>query len=130
MNEAYTTLSPLMEKQLDALIGTLILEAITGYPHRDTPLVRLLATELGVSIRKKWTPSAEWLAGYQKVQLAHLMGVLRGPAHGSAALSRKKSELVTELDTLFGQPVAAPKELGNHELADRVNTWMPKPSDR
>ena len=123
--EAYTILTRLTEKQLDAAIAMLIAETITGHGHRATPLVQVLAKELGVSLRTRWTPDAEWLAGYQKAQLAHLSGTLRGEAHGTAALSRKKSELVEELAALFSQAATDPKGIPDAAVAERANVWLP-----
>lgn len=47
------------------------------------------------------------------------------PAHGSAALRRKKSELVEELAALFSQAVEMGKGFEDPALADRVNAWLP-----
>lgn len=125
--EAYQRLASLTEKELDALIGVLVVEAFTGHTQRVTPLVQVLRSELGVHVRASWTPGAAWLSGYRKIQLAHLIGELRGPAHASAALSRKKSELVEELVALFSQAESQPAGLGDDELAMRVNGWRPAP---
>ncbi len=125
--KAYKKLSKLSEKELDALIGVLIADVLTGHAQRSTPLIRLLALELGVSLREQWRPDAAWLGGYQKAHLAHLTGELRGPAHGSAGLSRKKSELVGELSALFERAAINPQELEDSQLAERLNTRLPKP---
>lgn len=125
-DEGYRRLCGLSETQLDAIIDTLIVASITGHGNRETPLVQTLAQELDVSIRKHWTPDAAWLAGYQKIQLADLIGTLRGPAHGSAALGRKKSELVSELAALFSQARNAAGGFEDPGLVERVNSWEPK----
>lgn len=124
-DEAYRVLVGIPEETLDALIATLVVELVSGHAQRETPLVRLLGDELGVRVRDHWTPEARWLAGYQKAQLAHLVGTLKGPAHGSAALKRKKSELVEELAALFAQAAAAPGGFEDAALAERVNGWTP-----
>lgn len=121
--DAYRTIALLTEEQLDALIDALVVECLGGNILRATPLISLLRTELRVSVRQYWRPDAKWLAGYQKCQLAHLVGELCGPVHGSAAMSRKKSELVSELDTLFTN--AAENRLSDEALAQRLNEWLP-----
>jgi hypothetical protein len=121
--DAYRALCKLPEKSLDALIAVLITDCLTGHGQRETPLIELLGAELKVSVRKHWTPDADWLAGYQKFQLADLLGTLKGKVYGTAALSRKKSELVEELTALFAQ--AANATGGDPKLAERVNRWMP-----
>lgn len=123
--DAYEIVSRLREKELDALIAVLVMETIIGQSHREVPLISLLAEEMKVSLRDHWTPDAEWLGGYQKAQLAHLIGELRGQAHGSAALNRKKSELVAELAGLFEKAAKNPKEIEEEGVADRVNRWVP-----
>jgi hypothetical protein len=82
-----------------------------------------LADELAVGVRAQWRPDATWLGGYQKFQLAALIGHLRGPAYGSAAEKRKKSELVTQASALFAD--AAEGRLTDPALAGRVNQWLP-----
>ncbi len=123
--KAYRKLSKLSEKALDRLIGTLIPDLLTGHGQRATPLLGILAKALDVSVRKHWTPDADWLSGYQKIQLADLIGTLKGPVHGSAALQRKKSELVEQLAALFSQAANAPKGFDDAGLAERVNSWVP-----
>jgi hypothetical protein len=90
---------------------------------RETKLVRHLATELGVNVRDDWRPDAAWLAGYRKIQLSHLMAELRGPVYDPARETRKKSELVGALATLFTE--AAEGKLEDKALATRVNGWIP-----
>ena len=46
-----------------------------------------------------------------------------GAAHGSAAVRRKKSELVDELARLFTD--AAGGKLDDPQLAERVSAWLP-----
>lgn len=123
--EAYQRLASLSEADLDRLIDVLVVDSLSGKGQRETPLIDVLTEELSVSVRGDWTPDAEWLAGYQKVQLANLMETLRGPTHGSAALKRKKSELVEELAALFSQAKEAPDGFEEPGLAQRVNAWMP-----
>jgi hypothetical protein len=59
---------------------------------------------------------------YQKIQLAHLLGELKGPAH-SPSPDRKKSELVAELAELFAD--AAEGRIEDKKLAERLNSWLP-----
>lgn len=128
-DEAYQRLCGIPEETLDRLIDTLIADALSGHGQRETPLIGTLASELDVSIRKHWTPDADWLSGYQKVQLADLIGTLRGPVYGSAALRRKKSELVEELAALFSQAANAAGGFEDPTLAERVNAWVPRHAD-
>ena len=76
---AYGRLIELPEAKLDDLIALLAVECLTTHLQRGTSLVRRLAGELGVDVRRQWRPDAAWLAGYQKGQLAQLMAELRGP---------------------------------------------------
>jgi hypothetical protein len=76
-----------------------------------------------VDARASWTPDADWFKGYRKLQLARLLGELRGPAHGSAAERRKKSELVEELASLFKEAEAG--RMTDADLSARVNAWTP-----
>jgi len=124
-DEAYRALGKLPEKALDTLIAALTADILSGHGQRETPLLKTLAEELKVSIRKHWTPDADWLSGYQKIQLADLIGTLKGKVYGGAALSRKKSELVEELAALFSQAAAAPGGFDDPKLAERVNRWVP-----
>lgn len=101
------------------------MDRLTGHGARDTPLIGLLAEELSVSIRRHWTPDALWIAGYKKTQLADLIGKLHGPAHGSAALNRKKSELGDELAELFQWAEGAPDTIGDLALATTLKEWIP-----
>jgi len=100
-----------------------------GLPHRarqrETPLLSVVAHELKVSVRQHWTPEADWLSEYQKIQLADLIGTLKGEVYGSAALDRKKSELVDQLATLLSQAPNAAGGFDDPKLAERVNAWMP-----
>lgn len=125
-DEAYQRLCGIPEETLDTLIGTLVADSLSGHGQRETPLIGTLAAELAVSIRQHWTPDADWLNGYQKVQLADLIGTLKDPAHGSVALRRKKSELVAELAALFSQAANAAEGFEDKALAERVNTWLPR----
>jgi hypothetical protein len=120
---AYDTLQKLSEKKLDALIDVLTVECITAHLQRRTELVWRLATELGVEVRRYWRPDERWLSGYQKIQLAHLIGELRGPSYAKAAELKKKSELVAELAKLFDD--AAEGRLKDGALAGKLNAWLP-----
>jgi ParB family chromosome partitioning protein len=124
--DAYRKLCKVPEKVLDRLIAVLITDCLSGHGQRETPLLGILAKELDVSVRKHWTPDADWLSGYQKIQLADLIGTLKGSVYGSAALQRKKSELVEELAALFSQAANAPQGFNDPALAERVNSWMPR----
>lgn len=121
--EAYERLRGVTPAKLDELVRLLATECVTAHLVRVTPLVRTLAKELGVDIRRHWRPDAIWLNSYRKCQLAHLVGELRGPAHIASAEQRKKSELVAELATLFED--AAEGRLADASLAQRANAWLP-----
>jgi ParB family chromosome partitioning protein len=86
-------------------------------------LVWRLAAELGVEVRRYWRPEERWLSGYQKIQLAHLIGELRGPVYAKAAEIKKKSELVSELAKLFTD--AAEGRTDDAALAAKLNDWLP-----
>jgi ParB family chromosome partitioning protein len=119
---AYERLVKLSTSKLDGLIDLLIVECITAHMRRPTTLVRLLAEELKVNVRDFWCPDAQWLSGFQKIQLAHLIAELRGPVHAPAP-ERKKSELVDLLAKLFAEAVAG--KLEDKQLAETVNRWLP-----
>ncbi len=122
--EAYQKLQTLSEAQLDALIGVLLVESLTASLSEDTALIRLLGKELSVNVRTHWTPGAEWLAGYRKAQLAHLIGELGSPAHGAAALERKKSDLVQDVTGLFARAATGQGDI-DPDIAKRANEWIP-----
>lgn len=121
--EAYPKLMALKDKQLDQLLSHLTVRAVSGALHHRSPLTAQIADELEIEVREHWLPTESWLKGYRKIQLAGLIGQLRGPAHGAAAERMKKSELVTSLATLFAKARAG--ELEDEALADRVNNWQP-----
>jgi ParB family chromosome partitioning protein len=120
---AYARLSELPDSQIEKLIGLLAVECVTAHLQRQTGLVHLLANELKVDIRKSWRPDAAWLSGYQKIQLAHLIGEFVGPTYNPAGETRKKTELVEFLAKLFSD--AADAKLDGSGLAERVNQWLP-----
>jgi ParB family transcriptional regulator, chromosome partitioning protein len=120
---AYEALQKLSEKKLDALIDVLAVECITAHLQCRTELVWRLANELGVEVRRYWRPDERWLSGYQKIQLAHLIGELRGPVYARAAEIKKKSELVSELAKLFSD--AAEGRMDDAKVAVMFNTWLP-----
>jgi ParB family chromosome partitioning protein len=122
-HDAYVAMQALPDKQVHALIDLLTVECITAHLQRRTELVWRLASELGVEVRHCWRPDAKWLSGYQKIQLAHLIGELRGPVYARAAEGRKKSELVSELAKLFAD--AAEGRLEDAGLTSKLNTWLP-----
>jgi ParB family transcriptional regulator, chromosome partitioning protein len=122
--DAYGTLLLMSEKELDNLIAVLIAQALTAHLSRPTALVGVLADELKVEVRQQWRPDDVWLSGYTKLQLADLLGSLRDPAFGNAALKSKKSELVAQVATLFAE--AAEGKLTDAALAKRVNAWLPE----
>jgi ParB family chromosome partitioning protein len=101
----------------------LTVECVTAHLQRKTALVWRLAEELGVEVRRYWRPDERWLSGYQKIQLAHLIGELRGPVYARAAENKKKSELVSELAKLFYD--AANGRLEDAKLAAKLNEWLP-----
>jgi ParB family chromosome partitioning protein len=121
---AYGALLLMSEKELDNLIAVLIAQTLTARLSRPTTLVGVLADELQVDVRQQWRPDAVWLNGYTKLQLADLLGLLRGPAFGNAAVKAKKSELVAQAVTLFAD--AAEGKLADAVLAQRVNVWLPE----
>jgi hypothetical protein len=120
--QAYERLAQLSEKELDALIGVLVVELVTAHLQRPTPLVVRLAEELKVNVRDDWRPDAKWLGSFQKIQLAHLVTELRGSVHAPPP-ERKKTELVTQLARLFGEGAAG--KLEDKESAGTINTWLP-----
>lgn len=120
--EAYDALREVSASKPDSLIELLTVECLTAHMLRRTELVTRLADELGVNVRDHWRPDAAWLASFQKIQLAHLITELRGPAHAPAP-ERKKSELVEVLAKLFAD--AGEGRLEDKKLAERVNRWMP-----
>jgi hypothetical protein len=119
---AYDQLGQLSEKKLDTLIDLLLAELVTAHLQRPTELVCRLAEELKVNVRADWKPDAEWLGGFQKIQLAHLITELKGAVHAPAP-ERKKSELVAQLAKLFAD--AADGKLEDKALADNCNAWLP-----
>lgn len=122
-DDAYATLQALPDKQVNTLIDLLAVECVTAHLQRRTELVWRLAQELGVDIRRYWRPDERWLSGYQKIQLAHLIGELRGPVYVAPAEPKKKSELVAEIAKLFTD--AAEGRLEDGKLAAKLNAWLP-----
>jgi hypothetical protein len=120
---AYDAFQALSDKKLDALIDLLTVECITAHLQRRTELVWRLASELGVEVRRFWRPDERWLSGYQKIQLAHLIGELRGQVYAKAAEIKKKSELVADLAKLFTDAVDG--RLEDAKLATKLNAWLP-----
>ena len=122
-HEAYAAMQALPDKQVDALIDLLTVECVMAHLKRRTELVWRLAGELGVDVRRYWRPDERWLSGYQKIQLAHLIGELRGPVYAKPAENKKKSELVSELAKLFAD--AAEGRMEDAKLAAKLNAWLP-----
>lgn len=122
-HEAYAAFQALPDKQVNALIDLLTVECVTAHLQRRTELVCRLAKELGVDVRGCWRPDERWLSGFQKIQLAHLIGDLRGPVYAKAADVKKKSELVANLAKLFTE--AAEGRLEDATLAAKLNAWLP-----
>jgi ParB family chromosome partitioning protein len=120
---AYAALTAMPDKKLDGLVDLLTVECLTAHLQRRTELVWLLATELGVEVRRYWRPDERWLSSYQKIQLAHLFGELHGPRYAKATEIMKKSDIVIALAKLFTD--AAEGRLEDRALADRVNAWLP-----
>jgi ParB family chromosome partitioning protein len=120
---AYEAMKRLSEKKLDALIDLLTVECVTAHLQCRTELVWRLAVELGVELRRYWRPDERWLSGYQKIQLAHLIGELRGPVYAKAAELKKKSELVADLAKLFTE--AAEGRMEDAKVAAKFNAWLP-----
>jgi hypothetical protein len=113
----------LSDEQLDRLIDLLIVQAVSGSLNHHNGLIVELVQDLGVELRDFWTPDAGWFTGYRKIQLAHLIGELRGKVHGHAAERMKKSELVESVSTLFAKAKAG--EFDDAELCKRINEWLP-----
>lgn len=120
---AFTKLSKLPTDRLNQLIDLLVVDCLTAHLQRRTELVQRLAIDLKVDLRKTWRPDAAWLAGFQKVQLSHLLAELKGPVYSPAHEGRRKSELVTALTNLFTD--AAGGKLEDKTLAELANTWSP-----
>ncbi len=120
--QGYERLVELSAAKLDALIDLLTVDCVTAHQQRQTKLVQRLAAELRVNVREYWTPDAKWLAGFQKIQLAHLVVELKGTVHAPAP-ERKKSELVEFLEKFFSD--AANGKLDDKQLAERANGWLP-----
>jgi hypothetical protein len=120
---AYDAMRKLSDERLESLIDLLTVECVTAHLQRRTELVWRLATELGVEVRRYWRPDERWLSGYQKIQLAHLIGQLRGPVYVAPAEGKKKSELVAELAKQFAD--AAEGKLEDAKLAAKLNAWLP-----
>jgi len=120
---AYGRLRELSDSRLDKLIDLLTVECVTAHLQRRTDLIHHLSVELKVDIRQFWRPDAVWLAGYQKIQLAHLLAELHGSIYNPASESRKKTELVEVLARIFSD--AAEDKLEDKQLAERVNQWLP-----
>jgi ParB family chromosome partitioning protein len=120
---AYLRLQELSDEQLDRLIDLLIVQAVSGSLNHHNGLIVELVQDLGVELRDFWTPDAGWFTGYRKIQLAHLIGELRGKVHGHAAERMKKSELVESVSTLFAKAKAG--EFDDAELCKRINEWLP-----
>jgi ParB family chromosome partitioning protein len=119
---AYTALTAMPDKELNSLIDLLTVECITAHLQRRTELVWILATELGVEVRRYWRPDERWLSSYQKIQLAHLFGELHGPRYAKATEIMKKSDIVTALAKLFTDAAEGRLE---DTLAAKVNAWLP-----
>ena len=108
---------------MNCLIDLLTVNCITAHLQRRTELVWTLATELGVEVRRYWRPDERWLSSYQKIQLAHLMGELRGPVYSTVSETKKKTELVSLLAQLLTE--AAEGRMEDAELAAKLNAWLP-----
>jgi ParB/RepB/Spo0J family partition protein len=118
--DAFVRLGELSDATVDKLIDLLIVDCLTIHLYRRTELVGHLAGALNVDVRQYRRPDAAWLAGYQKIQLTHLIVALKGPLHAPAP-ERKKSELVAMLAKLFAD--AAEGTLEDKQLGERVNRW-------
>ena len=120
---AYEAVKRLSDKKLDGLIDLLTVECVTAHVQRRTELVWRLAVELGMELRRYWRPDERWLSGFQKIQLAHLIGELQGPVFAKAAENKKKSELVAQLAKLFTD--AAEGRMEDAKAAAKFNAWLP-----
>jgi len=121
---AFTIFYQMKKNDLMQLIALLTVELLFNSPNHPSPFVMMLARDLKVSIRSDWTPDANWLGSYQKIQLTHLVTELLGAVHAPAA-DTKKSTLVENLSKLFTD--AAEGTLADKSLAEKVNRWLPSP---
>lgn len=121
--EVYRQIEALPGEQLDRLIDLLIVQSVAGPLHHRNDLIAVLVETLGVELRAFWTPDAAWFAGYRKIQLADLLGKLRGTAYGHAAVRMKKSQLVESVTAMFA--LAREDKLNDPALEQRVNAWLP-----
>jgi ParB family transcriptional regulator, chromosome partitioning protein len=119
--EAYSRLLVLSEAQLDSLIHLLTVESLTAHLMHPTELVRSLATELAIDLRKHWRPDAAWLGNYQKLQLSNLICNLQGPTGGLD--EKKKTELVEHASKLFAD--ATEGRITDDRIRRSVNDWLP-----
>jgi ParB/RepB/Spo0J family partition protein len=120
--QGYEHVGMLSAAKLDALFDLLIVDCITAHMQRRTDLVHHLAAELKVNVRASWRPDIEWLSGFQKIQLGHLLIELKGKVHAPSP-DQKKSDLVLVLVKLFRD--AAEGKLEDKQLAEQVNRWLP-----
>jgi len=85
--------------------------------------VQRLASDLKIDLREFWRPDTDWLASYQKIQLAHLLVSIKGPTYAPAP-ERKKSELVELLSRLFAD--GADGKVDEKQLSQKLLTWLPR----
>ncbi len=78
---AFDRLCKKSDPKIDALIELLTVECLTAHMLRETKLVHRLMVELKVDVRRCWRPDEKWLAGFQKIQLAHLLAEFRGGSY-------------------------------------------------
>jgi len=117
--EAFDILTKLSDEKLDALIAVQAIGLLGNTMRRATDLVMHLAGKLKVNLREHWTPDADWLKSYRKVQLSELHSKLGS----STDTSLKHSELVEQLDALFKSAKAG--KLPDKAAAKLINNWSP-----
>ncbi|HEX8339355.1 MAG TPA: ParB/RepB/Spo0J family partition protein [Tepidisphaeraceae bacterium] len=121
---AFQRLMELPDARVGQWIDLLVVESLTTHLRHGSDLIRRLSEVLQVALRRSWRPDAAWLAGYQKVQLCHLLASLHGRAHHpNVSDPRKKSELLDALVTLFAD--AASGKIEDRQTVKRVNAWLP-----
>lgn len=81
-----------------------------------------LARELKVNVRQDWTPDANWLGSFQKIQLADLVTELKGKTH-TPDPQKKESDLVEQLAKLFAD--AEMRKLDDRRLAAKFDQCLP-----
>lgn len=117
--EAFDILAKLSDEKLDALIAVLAVGLLGNSMRYAASLVVQLGGKLKVNLREHWTPDADWLKSYRKVQLIDLQTKLGT----SADPGLKHSELIQQLDALFKSAKA--RKLQDKAVVKSFNNWSP-----